>query len=169
MTRHGRRRAAGLLGPALALALLSGCGDEPGLDTEAVETYLVQSQRATFDGLEVGPASCPRKALRDGMTLPCTLTVAEASVPYEVRLRDVHEADVRVDVTLAAVVLRSADVERFVVSTLPEDFASAEAACGTDLIVTEVGDTVDCTLSAGAQTKTVAVTVEDEQGHISIA
>ena len=53
------------------------------------------------------------------MTLPCTLAVADAEVPYRVRLRDVHEPEVRVDVTLDAVVLLQDRIQQYVVSTLP--------------------------------------------------
>jgi hypothetical protein len=103
------------------------------------------------------------------MTLPCTLGVADADVPYQVRLRDVHATEVQVDVALDAVVLLADEVERFVVSTLPKDFSSAQVACGSDVIVADVGDSVDCTVSMGAQSKPVAVVVEDEEGHVSIA
>jgi len=164
-----RRRAAYVLGPLLATTLLAGCGDDPGLDTAAVEAYLVQSQEKTFEGLEVGEASCPDQALKDGMTLPCTLGVADADVPYRVRLRDVHASEVRVDVALDAVVLLGEEIEQFVVSTLPEDFSSAEVACENEVIVADVGDSVECTVSLGAQTTPVSLTVDDEEGRVSIA
>jgi hypothetical protein len=149
--------------------LLVGCGDEPGVDTAAVEAYLVESQEQTFGDLEVGAASCPEQTLKDGMTLPCTLAVADAEVPYRVRLRDVHATEVRVDVALDAVVLLAEEIEQLVVSSLSDDFASAQVACEHDVIVAEVGDTVECTLSSGAQTKPVALTVEDEEGHVSMS
>ena len=170
MTGRGRsRRAACLVGVALAGIVLSGCGDEPGLDTSAVETYLAQSQEAAFGDLEIDGASCPRQALEEGMTLPCTLDVADTKVPYRVRLRDVHEPEVRVDVTLDAVVLLQDRLQQYVVSTLPEDFSSAQVTCGRPVIVVEVGDTVECSVAAGAQTKPVVLTVDDEEGHVSIA
>jgi hypothetical protein len=168
MSTRPRRRTTSVLGTLLALSLLSGCGDEPGLDTAAVEAYLVQSQEKTFGDLEVGAASCPDQTLKDGMTLPCTLAVADAEVPFSVRLRDVHAAEVRVDVALDAVVLLAEEIEKFVVSTLPKDFASAQVACEHDVIVADVGDSVECLLSSGTQTKPVALTVEDEDGHVSI-
>lgn len=168
MTGHPRR-ATHLLGLALAGVLLAGCGDEPGLDVAAVEEYLVQSQAAAFGELEIDAASCPDEALREGMILACTLEVADAEVPYRLRLRDVREPEVRVDVTLDAVVLLQAKLEQYVVSTLPDDFSAAELACAGDVIVAEVGDTVECTVAAGAQTKPVTLTVEDEAGRVSIA
>jgi hypothetical protein len=162
-------RPAHLLGLVLGAGLLAGCGDEPGLDAAAVADYLQQSQEASFGELEVGGARCPDRALEEGMTLACTLDVADAEVPYRVRLRDVHAAEVRVDVTLDAVVLLQDRMEKFVVSTLPDDFSSAQVDCGHQVVVTQVGDTVECTIAAGAQTKSVVLTVEDEAGHVSIA
>ena len=170
MTGRGRsRRVACLVGIALGGVVLSGCGDEPGLDTSAVEAYLAQSQESAFGGLEIGGASCPHQALEEGMTLACTLDVADADVPYRVRLRDVHEPEVRVDVTLDAVVLLQDRIQQYVVSTLPADFSSARVTCDHTVVVVEVGDTVECTVAAGAQTKPVNLTVEDQEGHVSIA
>lgn len=163
----GRRTVYGL-GLALGGLLLTGCGDEPGLDVAAVEAFVAQSQATTFGDLEIGSASCPDRALTEGMSLPCTLTVTDVKVPYEVRLRDVHESEVRIDVTLDAVVLLADRIQDYVVSTLPDDFATAQVTCEHAVIVVEVGDTIECTLATGAQTKPVAVTVEDEEGHVSI-
>jgi hypothetical protein len=67
------------------------------------------------------------------------------------------------------VVLLGKEIERFVVSTLPKDFSSAQVTCEHDVIVAEVGDTVECTVSSGVQTAPVALVVEDEEGHVSIA
>ena len=170
MTRSPRRRAAYLLASSLGVLLLAGCGDQPGLDTAAVEAYLLQSQSSTFGDIEVGPVSCPGgQDLRDGMTLDCTLLVSDADVPYRVRLRDVHEEQVKIDVSLDAVVLLTKEIQRHVRSTLTKDFSSATVTCGHDVLVTEVGEVIECTLASGAQTKPLRVTVEDEAGRVSIA
>jgi Domain of unknown function (DUF4333) len=169
MTRVLRRRASYLMASLAGGLVLAGCGDQPGLDTAAVEAYVLQSQASTFGDLEVGPASCPGgQELRDGMTLDCTLTVSDAEVPYRVRLRDVHEEQVKVDVALDAVVLLAKEIQRYVRSTLTKDFASARVTCGQDVLVTEVGEVIECTLASGAQAKPLAVTVEDAAGRISI-
>jgi hypothetical protein len=160
------------VGAVLGLLLLSGCGDKPGLDTGAVESYLASSQASTYGAdAEVGEASCPGEhALREGMVLSCTLAVSDASVPYRLTLHKVRSDKVSVDVALDAVVLRSADVRDFVLGQLPKAFRKADVDCGGhDLLVTEVGKTVDCTVSSGAQTKPVVVKVEDAEGRISIA
>lgn len=164
------RRRARYAGWALVGGLLlTGCGDQPGLDASAVESYLVQSQTSVLEGLEIGDASCPDDAeLREAMTLKCTLAVEDATVPYRVRLRDVREEKVRVDVSLDAVVLLAEEVQRFLRSTLPKEFRSADVTCGSAVIVTDVGETLDCTLASGPQTKPVTIRVEDAAGNISI-
>jgi hypothetical protein len=160
-----------LAGGALGAVLLAGCGEDPGLDTAAVESYLAGSQAATFGAeAQVGKAHCSgHPALAEGMTLRCTLAVSDASVPYRLTLHKVHSTKVTVDVALDAVVLRSADVQGFVQQQLPKAFANAAVECGADYVVTDVGETVDCTVSAGAQVKPVSVKVEDEEGRISIS
>ena len=166
-----RRWARLLAGAALGSVLLAGCGDDPGLDVGAVETFLASSQAATYGSdAEVGSADCPgRPALKEGMALRCTLTVSDATVPYRLTLHHVHSAKVSVDVALDAVVLRAADVRDFVRHQLPKAFSDAGVDCGGDYLVTDVGETVECTVSSGAQTRPVSVKVEDEGGGISIA
>jgi uncharacterized protein DUF4333 len=160
-----------LAGAALGVALVAGCGDEPGLDVAAVESYLAASQASTFGAdAEVGRAHCKGDhVLEEGMEMRCTLAVADASVPYRLTLHKVHSTKVAVDVALQAVVLRSADVQDFVRDQLPKAFRDSTVDCGHQLLVTEVGETVDCTVSSGAQSKPVAVKVEDDDGRISIS
>jgi hypothetical protein len=164
------RRLRLLAGAIIGLVVLAGCGEEPGLDVGAVESYLARSQASTFGAeIEVGTASCPGDhALEEGMELRCTLAVADASVPYRLTLRHVRSAEVSVGVALDAVVLRAADIRDYVRAQLPKAFRKATVECGQEVIVTDVGETVDCTLSSGAQTKQLTVRVEGEDGRISI-
>ncbi len=158
-------------GAALGVVLMAGCGEDPGMDKAAVESYLAGSQAATFGAdAQVGKAHCAgHPALSEGMTLRCTLAVSDASVPYRLTLHKVHSTKVTVDVAMDAVVLRSADVQDFVRAQLPKAFAKAVVGCGGDYLVPDVGETVDCTVSSGAQSESVSVRVEDEDGHISIS
>jgi hypothetical protein len=156
--------------PVVLLGLLLGaCGDEPGLDVTRVEAYLVDSQATTYGDLDLGDASCPDKPLVEGMRLTCTLEVAEVAVPYVVRLRDVRKREVRIDVALDAVVLLEHRIADYVVGTMPEDFADAEVSCDHEVVLADVGDTVECSLSSGGQSNPVKVTVEDDTGRVSIA
>jgi hypothetical protein len=169
MSGRPRHRAPYVGAALLTCVLATGCGDVPGLDTEAVEAFLLQSQSSTYGDVEIGPAACPGShELRDGMTLQCTVTVVDAEVPYRVRLTHVHDEEVDAAVTLDAVVLMAARIQDYVRSTLPKDFSAAKVSCGHEVLVAQVGDAIDCTLAAGAQTKPLTVTVEDEAGHISI-
>jgi hypothetical protein len=160
-----------LAGAIIGVVILAGCGDEPGLDVRAVESYLAGSQASTFGAdVEVGKADCPGDhALKEGMVLRCTLAVSDASVPYRLTLRRVRSAKVAVDVALDAVVLRAADIRDHVRGQLPKAFRKANVDCGHELLVTDVGETLDCTLSSGAQSTPLKVRVEDEDGRISIA
>lgn len=160
-----------LAGAVLGSVLVTGCGDDPGLDVAALEAYLAGSQAETFGSdADVGRADCPgHPDLREGVQLRCTLAVSDASVPYRLTLHHVHSARVSVDVALQAVVLRSADVRDFVRQQLPEAFRHAGVDCGGDLLVTDVGASVTCTVSSGAQTEPVSITVDDEEGHISMS
>jgi len=159
-----------LAATAAGTVLLSGCGEKPGLDLSAVEAYLASSQATTYGtDADVGRAHCAgHPALKEGMTLRCTLTVSDASVPYRLTLHHVHSRKVSVDVALAAVVLRATDIQTFVRKQLPKAFAKATVDCGGDYLVTDVGETVDCTVASGAQTQQVTVTVSDEAGRIAI-
>jgi hypothetical protein len=170
MSGRSRRRTQYVGAALLTCLLATGCGNVPGLDTEAVETFLLQSQSSTYGDVEIGPAKCPGShELRNGMTLDCTVAVLDAKVPYRVRLTDVHEKKVHAAVTLDAVVVMAKQIQKYVRSTLPSDFSSAEVTCGHEVIVTEVGNSIDCVVASGAQTKPLKVTVEDAEGHISIA
>ena len=165
------RRLAWAGAAALGVLLLSGCGEEPGFDAGPVEAYLAESQASVFGAdAEVGDASCPGDhTLKNGMELACTLEVADASVPYRVTLRDVRSERVAISVALDGVVLRGADIAEFVRKQLPKAFRSATIDCGPDLVVSDVDETLECTVRSGAQTKTVVVTVMDEAGRVSIS
>ena len=170
MIRRRTSRTVALAASLLVCLVATGCGDTPGLDTEAVEAFLLESQASTYGDLELGAADCDGdEELKDGMTLDCSLAVSDAEVPYLVKLRDVHEEKVSADVSLDAVVLLAEEIQRYVRSTLPKDFASAQVTCGHDVIVTDVGEKLECLLASGAQTKPLSVLVEDAAGHISIA
>ncbi|HEX5088482.1 MAG TPA: hypothetical protein VFV89_11790 [Nocardioides sp.] len=165
-----RRGARLLVGCALGTVLLAGCGDEPALDVSAVESYLAASQATTYGaGADVGKAHCAgHPALKEGMTVRCTLDVSNTSVPYRLTLHHVHARKVAVAVALDAVVLDAGDIGDFVRTQLPKKFADAAVDCGGAYVVTDVGKTVECTVSSGAQTQSVVVTVEDAEGHVSL-
>jgi hypothetical protein len=151
--------------------LLAGCGDRPGYDRGAVEHFLATSQAGTFGGdLEVGKASCPKEAaVEEGMTVRCTLAVSGSAVPYRVTLRDVHGKKVKVTAKPDAVIVPGAAVRDFVRTTLPKESKGADVDCGGGVIVAKVGQTLDCTLTLGAQTQPLKVTVTDKAGTIAIA
>jgi hypothetical protein len=171
VTARAARRLATYAAATVVLgAALTSCGDEPGWDPTAVESFLRTSQAGSFPDLDVGAATCPgHHTLAATMTVRCTLAVADAEVPYRVRLGHGREDHVSVDVALDSVVLRSADIQLYVRSTLPKDFKQAQVDCGHVLVVAQVGDALDCTLASGAETKPLSVKVEDAAGHLTVS
>lgn len=155
---------------AFGAFLLAGCGDRPGYDSVSVEHFLETSQAGTFGDLHPGKASCPKVAtVTEGMTVRCTLAVAGSEVPYRVTLRHVHATKVDATAKLDGVVVPATAVRDFVRTTLPRESRGADVNCGGGMIVAKVGQTLDCTLTLGAQTQPIKVTVQDQAGTIGIA
>jgi hypothetical protein len=67
-------------------------------------------------------------------------------------------------------VIRTADVRDFLRAQLPKAFAHSRVGYGDDdYVVTAVGETLACLVASGAQSTSVTVKVEDEDGRVSIA
>lgn len=157
---------------ASGLLVLAGCGDRPGYDDSAVESYLVSSQADLFGAAgDKATATCPDdRELREGMTLTCTLTVSGAKLPYRVRLTHVQD-EKRVSVTARpdGVLVSGAKLRSYVRSTLPRTSTGANVDCGAPFVVVDVGASVDCTLTLGSQEKPIKVKVVDTVGRVSIS
>jgi hypothetical protein len=165
-----RRRALTTAALAAGLLAVAACGDRPGYDRDAVESYLVESQGATFaPSGTVEKATCPAGLeLREGMRFTCRLTVSGARVPYRVRLTHVHDDRVSVTASPDGVLVSGTKLTEAVRGRLPKASAAADVDCGGPYFVAAVGDTVDCTLVLGGQEKPIKVTVEDESGSVSV-
>jgi hypothetical protein len=164
-----RRSALPLL--ASGLLLLVGCGESPGYDDAAVESYLVEGQSSLFGAAgDKATSTCPDdRELREGMTVTCTLTVSGAKLPYRVKLTNVHDEE-RVTVVARpdGVLVSGAKIRSYVRSTLPRTSAGADVDCGSPFVVVDVGATVECTLTLGSQEKPLEVKVLDTVGRVSI-
>lgn len=170
MTRVPVRWSGRVAAAAAGVLLLAGCGDRPGYDRAGVEHFLQTSQSGAFGDLKPGRATCPAAAsLTEGMTVRCTLAVAGTAVPYRVTLRHVHATKVDVTARLDGVVVPATAVRDFVRSKLPLESRGADVDCGGGLIVAKVGQTRDCTLVLGAQTRPIKVTVKDRAGTVDVA
>lgn len=152
------------------LALLAGCGDRPGYDDAAVESYLAKSQATTFGtSAKVGAASCPGTLeLREGMTFTCKLDVSGASLPYRVRLTHVHDTRMSISAAPDGVIVSTAKLRDYVAGTLPKNSSGADVDCGGAFVVAKVGATVPCTLTLGSQEQPIKVTVKDQTGRVQI-
>lgn len=165
-----RRALTRLAGAGAGLALLAGCGEQPGYDASPVEDYLRSSQAALFGEQEVEKASCPGDlTLLEGMTFTCTLTVAGADLPFRVTLSGVRTEEVTVRARPAGVLLAADRVRDHVRTTLPRTFEGADVDCGGAYVVAKVGAELSCRLTLGSQVKPLTVTVRDEEGRVTVA
>ena len=153
------------------LLLLSGCGDRPGYDGSAVESYLVTSQADTFGAAGAkARATCPDdRDLREGMTVTCRLAVAGAKLPYRVKLTHVHAKRVTVSARPDGVLVSGTRLRAYVRTTLPRTAAGANVDCGGPFVVVDVGSSVSCMLTLGSQEKPIRVKVLDDAGRVSIS
>ena len=157
---------------ASALLVIAGCGDRPGYDDAAVESYLVKSQADQFGAAgDKARAACPDdRELREGMTLSCTLTVSGAKLAYRVTLTNVDdEQRVNIAARPDGVLVSGAKLRSYVRSTLPRTSVGANVDCGAPYVVVDVGASVDCTLTLGSQEKPIKVKVLDKVGRVSIS
>ena len=153
------------------LLLLVGCGgDRPGYDDSAVESYLSTSQADTFGTAgDVGKATCPGDLeLREGMTFVCKLDVSGTKLPYKVRLTNVHEETVSISAAPDGVLVSGTRLRNFVRGTLPKASAEANVDCGGAFVVADVGESLPCTMTLGAQERSIKITVKDKAGRVSI-
>ena len=166
MSARLRRTAAVISG----LLVLAGCGDRPGYDHAAVESYLVKSQADTFGAsAAINKATCPTPlALQEGMSFTCRLEVSGATLPYRVRLTHVRDARVSVSAVPDGVVLTATKLTDFVAGTLPKTAAEAEVDCGGAYVVAKVGATLPCTLTLGSQEQPIKLTVKDRSGTVTV-
>lgn len=167
MNRGAASRAAVVVA---GLGLLAGCGESPGYDDTAIESYLASSQHDTFGpAAEVGKASCPGALeLREAMTFTCKLEVSGTRVPYRVRLTHVHDTKMSITAAPDGVIVSTSKLRDFVGSTLPKGASGAVVDCGGEFVVAKVGDTLPCTLTLGSQEQPIKVTLKDETGRLSI-
>jgi hypothetical protein len=160
------KRAAVLL--LSTLALVAGCGDRPGYDASAVESYLVHMHDAPFaEGID--KASCPaHQDVSEGMTLRCTLTVSGSKVPYRVRLTNVHDDPVTVSAVPDGVVLSRDKLRAVIGLSLPKGAARPAVDCGGSYMVAKVGQSLKCKATLGSQVSTFTVKVKDATGRVSV-
>jgi hypothetical protein len=150
------------------LLLLAGCGDRPGYDPSAVESYLVHQHGGAFpDGIE--RASCPaHRDLHEGMTVRCTVTVSGSKIPYLVRLTHVHDDAVRVSAHPDGVVLSREKLRAVIGLSWEKGAARPAVDCGGPYMVAKVGQSLTCKATLGSQVRTFTVQVKDATGRVSV-
>lgn len=186
MTEGGHRgRRAFTTGAALAVLALASAAcresnkpatgpstsvPDPGVDTEEVETLLVDAQRRASPDFSVGAASCPdRVTVEEGAAFRCTVVVEGLEVPYRVTLGNLNtgEQTGRFQFRPAKALLSVPRLVDFLkgASTDP----AARVDCGPDRIkVVDPGTTMECNLTDGDGSHTATLRVEDVQGRVTL-
>lgn len=167
-----RRHALGvrnrLSGALVALAIVSalsatsGCSSDKSVSTDELEKQ-VSAALEKQAGSDPGDVSCPDELpAKVGEKTRCTLTRGSDEVPVEVAVTAVDGSDV--DFEIAPTLLRST-LEDEISTQLEQQVGQApdDISCPDDLIGT-IGETMRCTLSAGADELGVAVEVTGVDG-----
>jgi hypothetical protein len=161
-----------LIASLLALGACSASieiGEET--DLSELEAKMVEEQQKKTPDIEVGEATCPEDVdLEVGARFECTLTVGGVEAPYEVTMEeDDPDADVgSFHFEPAQPILDMQLVEDFVASRLNRRSQGATVECGTQrVVVAEVGDALECTVSKGDRSTTVKAYVKDKEGTVS--
>lgn len=145
---------------------------EGGVDFSELEDRLVEEQKTKSPNLDVGAATCPEDvAVENGATFQCTVVVEGVDAPYKITMSDVDEdaENAYFDIKPAKPIIDVSKVVGFLESQLTSDRAGATVDCGDEaVIVTEIGSTIDCTVSDGGESEKVAVLVKDLQGTITL-
>ncbi len=169
----GRRRAL-LVGVVVAGLLLSGCSFELSLgggpDLDEVEDKLVEEQEKATPDLAVGGATCPEEVdVEEGATLECTVDIEGVEAPYKVTLTEVNEDEERVSFQSepAKPIIDVSLVVEFLRGNLNTRSQGAEIDCGdAAVLVTEVGETIECTVSDERGSETVPLVVKNVEGDV---
>lgn len=171
------RRLRGVLLCAIAGAavLLSGCSFDlsfggGGPDLGEVEDKLVEEQKKVSPHLEVGEATCPDEVeVEEGAEFECTVEIEGVEAAYVVTLTDVNEDEERVNFHSepARPIIDVSAVTEFLRGNLNEQSQDAEVDCGDEaVVVTDVGATIDCTVSDERGSETVSLVVKNLQGDV---
>lgn len=174
-TSAARSRAALLCALAGSAILLSGCSFEfsfggGGPDLAEVEEKLVEEQKKASPNLEVGEATCPEEVeVEEGAEFECTVELEGVDAPYSVTLTNVNEDEetVRFDSKPAQPIIDVSAVTEFLRGNLNAQSQDAEVDCGDEaVIVTDVGATIECTVSDERGSETVPIVVKNLEGDV---
>lgn len=166
----GAARRAGVATLGVALLLGAGCSASiqvGGYDAADLEDQLVEEQKEASPDLEVGAAVCPEDIddVEEGDSFECTVEIEGTEAPYTVTLTDEDEGTL--DFKPAKAIIDVSKIVEFLRGNLNTQFADADVECGDEaVLVTEVGDTIDCTVSDETGSETVPMVVKNIDGDI---
>lgn len=163
--------ATGAAGLTACAFLLSACGGHaPTVDHRQIERQLLDTIKEQKPDV-LATATCPSglKAVK-GASFECQLRLGADSVRYTVTVSNVHGGQYDADTRPTEPVLDTSVIASTVRTEAGGVPAGATVHCGSHRFVQlPVRGTVVCTVTLGGQTSTVAATITDEGGDVSLA
>lgn len=149
----------------------AGSDADSGPDLAELEAKLVSLQEEKSPDLDVGEASCPDEVdLTQGSTFECTVEIEGVEAPYSVTLtKDDPEGNSgSFDIKPAKAIIDGSIVADFIRDQVDAG-SGVEIECGDErVIIADVGETFDCTISNGQQSQTVTMVVKDLDGTVGV-
>lgn len=149
---------------------LAGCQSPgPSVDHRQIERQLVSSVQEQKPGVATS-AVCPQglRAKR-GLTFECTVRIGGNQVRYTVTVSDVHGGQFDAETRPTDPVLDTTVIAATIRQDAAAETAGAAVSCGANRFVQlAVNGTLTCTVTRASQTTTVAATVTDDGGDVSL-
>jgi len=155
---------------ATGAAGLAGCqGTDPSVDHRQVERQLVSSVQEQKPGVATS-AVCPQGLrARRGLTFECAVRVGGSEVRYTVTVSDVHGGQFDAETRPTEPVLDTTVIAATIRQDAGAESAGTVVSCGASRFVQlGVNGTLVCTVTRAAQISTVAATVTDDGGDVSL-
>jgi hypothetical protein len=155
-----------LLLPACSTSV--SIGDSGGPDLSEVESRLLAEQKAESPDLVVEDATCPDDVtIEKGATFECTVSIEGIEAPYTVTVTEndseAETASFHFEPAKAII-----DVSIIVDFIQGKVSGSGTVDCGDEkVVIADVGDTIDCTVSDGNDSFDAGMVVKDLDGTVA--
>ena len=169
MARFHVRRARGLACAALIVSAMGSAGCQRTLDIARLQS-LIQSGLAEQLGLPFSSVSCPEaRDMKAGDVFQCK-AVAETGgeLTIEVSQQD-GDGNVNWKAIDAERVMSMAKLEAQITGAIAQQLkVDAAVACGdARMRIAIKGGTLECTATAGGESRPVVVTMDDDKGNVT--
>ena len=161
------RGAAACASVAAALSVIISCGPPGTVTTDPIVTR-IRNDVDTKTGLLTKKVECPGRVKgQKGTTFKCTAFVEDLTIPFDVTLDNSSGTKATFKPAKAVLLVQKMD------QNIATEFKNQKGAdvqsvdCGNaKIMVRDVNDTFDCTLSSGGQSYPGHVTVKDLDGNV---